>query len=293
MPQHFIRGLSSGTKIVGVFGHPIGHSLSPLMHNTAFALLGLDYIYLAFDVHPHHIEAALRGISALGIVGANVTIPHKETVIPFLDEVAGEASLVGAVNTIVNEGERLVGYNTDIFGFVESLKEFKQELQDTVFTVIGSGGAARAVVYSLTRFFRPKVLYLINRDRGRAEMLRKYAKEKLNYDNVRVFELYSDDAPKKLEESTLIVNATSVGMFPKINECVIDENVLHEDHIVYDLVYNPLETELIRRAAHNGARTMTGLDMLIYQGAKAFEMWTNQQMPLGEIKKVLIEQLTH
>ncbi len=279
-------------KVVGLIGHPIGHTFSPLLHNTAFELLGLDYTYLAFDVHPQYLELALRGVLALGISGANVTIPHKENIMRFLDEVAGEASLIGAVNTIVNEGERLIGYNTDAFGFVESLKLYKDELQDQIVSVIGAGGGAKAVVYGLVKFFRPKMVNIVHRNPERVESFRKYIKDMLNFNQVKTVELFSGDLGEQLAQSKLIVNATPVGMSPKEGESVIDaEEVFGDQQIVYDLIYNPLETKLLRAAKRRGARTINGLDMFIHQGAKSFEIWTNKQMPIEEIRSTIAEKM--
>jgi shikimate dehydrogenase len=279
-------------KVVGLIGHPIGHTFSPLLHNTAFELLGLDYTYLAFDVHPQYLELALRGVLALGISGANVTIPHKENIMRFLDEVAGEASLIGAVNTIVNEGERLIGYNTDAFGFVESLKSYKDELQDQIVSVIGAGGGAKAVVYGLVKSFRPKMINIVHRNPERVESFRKYIKDMLNFNHVKTVELFSGDLGEQLAQSKLIVNATPVGMSPKERESVIDaEEVFGDQQIVYDLIYNPLETKLLRVAKRRGARTINGLDMFIYQGAKSFEIWTNKQMPIEEMKSTIVEKM--
>jgi len=262
------------------------------MHNTAFELLGLNYTYLAFDVHPQYIEPALRGILALGISGVNVTVPHKENVMRFLDEVTGEASLIGAVNTVVSEGERLIGYNTDAFGFVESLKNYKDELQDQVVSLIGAGGGARAVVYGLVKFFRPKTINLVHRNPDRAASFMKYIKNILNFNDVRMVELFSSDLAEHLTNSKLIINATPVGMSPKDTESVIDaEEMITENQIVFDLVYNPLETKLLKLAKRRGARTINGLDMFIYQGAKSFEIWTNKQMPIEGVRRVIMEKM--
>jgi shikimate dehydrogenase len=279
-------------KVVGLVGHPIGHTLFPLMYNTAFEVLDLNYTYLAFDVHPQNVEAALRGVLALGIGGVDIATPHRENVMRFLDEVTGEASLIGAVNVIVNDGERLVGYNTDAFGFVESLRPYKDELQDQVVSLIGAGGGARAAVYGLVKSFRPKLVNLVHRNADRVAAFRKYVKEMLNFNDVRTVELFSKDVAENLANSKLIINATPIGMWPRDTESVIEtDEVFSENQIVFDLVYTPLETKFLQLAKRRGARTISGLDMFVYRGAKSFEIWTDQQMPVEEIRKTITDKL--
>ena len=283
-----ISPLTTTTKTTGVIGHPIGHSLSPLMHNTAFELLKMDYVYLAFDVQAQNLKEALEGLTALGIVGVNVTIPHKETVIPLLDDLSSEARAVGAVNTIVCDGEKLSGHNTDVYGFVEMLKPSKRAIQGEEVSVIGAGGAARAVVYGLTTHFRPKFIHLLNRSVERASTLREFFTDSFGFQQIDVVDLYMPAAHEALLQSKLIVNTTPLGMSPKTDDSPIrEDNCFSKGQILVDLVYNPLETKLIQMAKRRGAKTIGGLEMLLHQGARSFELWTNQKMPLEHIRRKL------
>jgi len=281
------------TKITGLIGHPIGHSLSPLMHNTAFAMLKLDYVYLAFDVVPQYLTEALQGIVALGITGVNVTVPHKEAVIPLLDDLSSEARAIGAVNTIVNEGGKLLGHNTDLHGFVEMMKPLQKTIEGEEMSVIGAGGAARAVIYGLTTHFRPKVIHLLNRSVDRANALREFFAGSFGFRQIDVVDLYMPSTEVVLAQSKLIVNTTPLGMAPKIDDCPIrEQSALTKGQILVDLVYNPPETKLMRLAKLNGVKTFGGMEMLLQQGARSFELWTNKKMPIDAIRRTLHAYLT-
>lgn len=269
-------------------GHPISHSWSPLIHETAFKITKLQNYYAAFDVHPKNLREALKGMIALGIVGCNVTVPHKEAVIEFIDELSADARLVGAVNTIHVENEMLVGYNTDIDGVVEALKPYRDQIDDQSVTIFGAGGGARAVVYSLISYYHPTQIFVINRDTSRAELLKKFFSDSQNYTNIKVVELHNLDEGSVIDLSKLVVNATSVGMFPSI-----DENVMMADpkdldgKIFFDLVYNPIETQFLKTAKKKNAVTVSGIEMLYHQAAKSFEIWTGVSMPLDEVRAKL------
>lgn len=284
--------IDAGTKIVGLIGHPLSHSFSPFIHNKAFEILNLNYRYLAFDVLPENLEDAINGIKALGIIGVNVTIPHKEAVISHLDNIAPEARSIGAVNTIVNTDGVLTGYNTDVFGFSEALKKYKSEVVNTQVVIIGAGGAAKAVIYALITNFQPEKIIIVNRNTSRAELLVKHFVQFTQYDNFSVKPLFTPDITAEIKSSKLIVNATPIGMFPKTDETPIpDKSLLHSGQIVYDLVYNPRETMLLKMAKQKGAKVINGLDMLIFQAAKSFELWTGKEMPVKEIKKDLLQKV--
>lgn len=279
---------SHNTKIVGVIGHPIKHSYSPLMHNIAFELSGLNYIYLPFDVPPSALKDSLKGMVALGIKGFNVTIPLKEKVLPFLKDISEEASIIGAVNTIVNDDGILRGYNTDVLGVTESLLPYKEELQGTTVTVIGAGGASRSVIYSLIRNFKVERINIVNRTEQLAESLKEYFSTKMLFSNIKSYPLVPPDLIDVFRNSKLIVNTTSIGMYPDVDDAAttILESFT-KDQIVFDVVYTPIKTKLLKLAESQGARIITGLKMFVEQGAKSYEIWTGEQMPKDKVYKAL------
>lgn len=276
------------TQIIGIIGHPIKHTYSPLMHNISFELKNLNYIYLPFDVPFNNLKAAIKGMVALGIRGFNITLPHKENIIQYLKNVSEEASVIGAVNTVVNDNGELNGYNTDVYGITESLMPYKDELSGQEVTVVGAGGAARSAVYALIRNFRPKNINIINRTEQKAESLKEYFYSKMHYSDICSYELVPPDLVEVFSNSKLIINATSVGMNPNVDDAITTiPQSFTKGQIVFDFVYNPLQTKLLRIASIEGATVIDGLNMLILQGAKAFELWTGEEMPVDQILKAL------
>jgi shikimate dehydrogenase len=282
------RNTKNLTKLVGIIGHPIAHSWSPLIHGTAFKVTRQNYLYFPFDVLPKNLNDALKGMQALGIVGLNVTVPHKEPVMEFLDEISADARLVGAVNTIFVRNEMLVGHNTDVDGAVAALKPYRDQIANESVVIFGAGGGARAVIYSLIAYFRPAQIFVINRDASRAELLRKFFSDSQNYRNIRAGELHNVDEGNAIESSRLIVNATQVGMFPAVDEVIMaQDNRDYDGKIFFDLVYNPVQTTFLRLAKKRNATTVNGLEMLYQQAAKAFELWTGVAMPLDKVRAKL------
>jgi shikimate dehydrogenase len=276
------------TKIIGLLGHPIKQSYSPFIHNVTVELKKLDYIYLPFDVPAANLKNALKGMIALDIKGFNITIPHKENILQFMNDVSEEASIIGSVNTVVNDDGKLTGYNTDINGILESLNPYKDDILGKEVSVIGAGGSARAVIYTLIRYFKPAVIHIVNRTEQRAEALKKYFSDKMKYDGIKTKELFPPDLVGIFSNSKLIINATPVGMFPDQDDIVTSlENSFIKDQIVFDLVYNPPQTKLLKLAASRGAIPISGLKMLVHQAAKSFELWTNEEMPFDQIYKSL------
>lgn len=277
-----LEHIDYSTKVVGIIGHPIKHSFSPRMHNFTFQLQGLNYIYLPFDVPTSNLQDSLKAMSVLGIRGLNVTIPHKEKIIQFMDHVSEEASTVGAVNTIVNEGNHLFGYNTDINGIVESLNPFKEKISKSTVTVIGAGGAARGVLFALIRNFKVERINLINRTEERSEAIKDYFKDKMHFENIVTFELMAKENLEVYQASNLIINTTSVGMFPNVDDSPTDlVESFHSSQIVFDLIYNPIKTKFLEMAESKGATTINGLKMFVIQGAKSFELWTGKKMDIN------------
>lgn len=276
------------TQLLGLLGHPIKHTYSPFIHNVAIELKKLNYIYLPFDVPVSNLKNALRGMVAFGIKGFNITIPHKENILQFLNDVSDEAAIIGAVNTIVNDHGKLSGYNTDVYGILETLNPYKESINGERVCVVGAGGAARAVIYTLIRYFKPRRVVLINRTEERAESLKNYFKDKMKFDSFKTMELFPPDMISVFKESKLIINATPIGMFPDSDDSITTlEDSFFKDQVVFDLVYNPPQTRLLQIASKKGAITVTGLKMLVYQAAKSFELWTGEQMPVDEIHKSL------
>lgn len=284
--------INAETKIVGLIGHPISHSFSPFIHNNAFEILGLNYKYVTFDVLPEYLKDALKGIIALGIRGVNVTIPHKESIIENLDDVSIEARIIGAVNTIVNENGTLIGYNTDVHGFTESLKEYKEVISNTPAFVFGAGGSARAVIYSLITNFQPERIVIANRNLQRAERIARHFSQVLRYEKFEVKELFLPEIIADIKSSRLVINATPIGMYPNVNDSLVQtDEIFHDGQIVYDLVYNPPISEFLKLARKKGAKIISGVEMLILQASKSFELWTSREMPIAEVKTLLLQKL--
>ena len=271
---------------LGIIGHPIGHSISPLFQQAALDAIGFDGTYQAWDVPPDGVGEFVAGLRAPGTLGINVTVPHKEAVIPFLNEVDDWASTAGAVNTIVNREGRLTGHNTDGIGFLRALREgagFDPRGQAVL--VLGAGGSARGVVYALARAGADR-LTIANRTLERAERLAGISAD----NGVAAVAVALSDAPAAAAEVALIVNCTSMGMVhgPDETGTPLSAADIPATALVNDLVYNPLETPLLREAAQAGAATLGGIQMLVYQGAASFEMWTGHDAPVA----VMLEAAT-
>ncbi len=276
--------LHMNTMLVGLIGHPIKQTYSPFIHNIAFDIKKLDYLYLPFDVPAANLGNAVKGMVALGIKGFNVTIPHKVNIMQLLNNISDEAAGVGAVNTVVNDLGRLSGYNTDVYGVLKSLDKFKSSLSGAEVTVAGAGGSARAVVYTLIKYFKPAGINIVNRTEQKAEAIKKYFSEKMKFDAIKCYELFPQNLFEVFQKSKLIVNATPVGMYPETDDAVISpEKSFNKDQIVFDLVYNPSNTRLLRIASRQGAQVINGTEMLVNQASKSFELWTGETMPVAEI----------
>ena len=276
------------TQVVTLLGHPVEHSLSPRIHNTAFRVQGTNAVYVATPVRPEALRDAVGGLRALQFLGANVTVPHKEAVRPLLDDVSERAAAVGAVNTIVRDGDTLRGDNTDVEGFLAPLvDELGDALDGAPMLVFGAGGAARAVAYGLLDRYRPERLTLVARRPEQAEAL---AADLDGYDARDALRVSTfDDAAPAVRASRLLVNATPLGMAPDRTDQTPwpDADDLGPDHVAYDLVYTPEETRFLREAAERDTITIGGLDMLVGQAAAAYEQWTGQKMPVAAVYETL------
>jgi shikimate dehydrogenase len=277
------------TELVGLLGFPIKQSYSPFIHNVAAELTGTKIIYLPFEVHSSNLKDAIKGMVALGIKGFNITVPHKVKVLEYLNKLSEEAAVIGAVNTITNEMGKLTGYNTDVHGILESLSEFKSNINGNEVSVFGSGGSARAVIYSLIRNFKPKKIYLINRTTEHTESLKQHFKSKMKFDAISVKELNQPNSVEIIGNSSLVVNTTPVGMYPNIDESIVNvSKAFVKDQIVFDLVYNPVKTKFLQLAEANGASVISGLKMLVEQAGKSFTLWTKVEFPAEKVYKSLL-----
>lgn len=275
--------ITGTTRLVGIFGYPVTHSGSPLMHNAAFSHLDLDYVYVPFEVRPEDLQQAVEALRVLNIAGINVTIPHKEAIIPFLDEVSREVGLIGAVNTVKVENNKLKGSNTDVQGFLESLQENGIEPKGMKALVIGAGGASRAVVCALGKAGAGEIV-IVNRTLTRAEEIAEKQNALLGGKNIRCVDL--TEISSQAEAADLIVNTTSVGMKAD-DPLLLDPEVLTPRHRVVDIIYKPPETSLLREARLRGAVTLNGMGMLVNQGALSFELWTGIAPPRSLMRQAL------
>jgi len=263
--------IDSTTEVFGLIGHPVKHSLSPLIHNSSFEKIGFNGVYVVFDVAPELLETAVKGLKALGVKGFNVTVPHKEKVMNHLDFVTKEAERIGAVNTVVNENGILKGYNTDVQGFIEALREEKEEVRGRKAVVLGAGGAAKAVCFALAKEGIDSII-IANRTLDKAKVLAEYIKEefKVKCDYCSIEEV------EKFNEIDMLINTTSVGMHPEVGNSPVSEEVVAKANFVYDLIYNPSETLFLKYARKNGVKSANGLSMLVNQANYAFYLWTGK-----------------
>ncbi|MFW9829224.1 MAG: shikimate dehydrogenase [Promethearchaeota archaeon] len=277
--------ITAQTDILGVIGHPIEHSMSPIMHNAAIRDLNLDYIYLAFDIPPNNLKDAIKGIRALNIKGINVTLPHKEKVMQFLDNIDVIAQKINSINAIKNEDGLLTGKNFDSEGAKEALLNAGCTLSGKKVIILGAGGAAKAISYSLA--LEAEKIVIINRTEDRAKRLVSELK-KFNIESKKYNE---ETIREEIKNADILINATPVGMFPSMETTPISRNLLHSGLFVFDLIYNPLETQLLKDSKEIGCRVLGGLDMLVYQGALAFEWWINKKPNIELMKRKVIEYL--
>ena len=284
------KRITGHTELIGLMAYPIRHSSSPAMHNAAFAKLGLDYAYLAFEVDNDSLEGAVQGIRSLKLVGSNVSMPNKTVVHKYLDKLSPAAEMCGAVNTIVNEDGVLTGHITDGTGYMMSLKDNGVDVIGKKMTIVGAGGAATAIEIQAALDGVAEISIFNRKDEFRAnaeETVRKI-NEKTNC-KAQLFDLADlDKLKEEIASSYLFTNATGMGMKPLEGQTYIpDKSFLRPDLIVSDVVYYPRETELLRMAKEVGCKTMNGLGMMLFQGAAAFKMWTGEDMPIEYMKEKL------
>ncbi|MDI6842221.1 MAG: shikimate dehydrogenase [Methanothermobacter wolfeii] len=279
--------ITGRTRVTGIIGHPLSHSLSPQMHNAAFRSLDMDWVYVPFPVRPEKLGRAVRGLEALNVRGVNVTIPHKEAVIEYVDELHETASLIGAVNTLEFDDGTVRGYNTDADGCLRALEEVTSVRNSSVL-ILGAGGAARACAFRLALAGASGIL-ILNRTPERAHSLAGDIWEKLGFD---VSSGGYDLIPEAAVDADIIIDTTPVGMHPHTDdEALVTAELMHEGMVVYDLVYNPVRTVLLREAEKASAVPVSGLKMLVYQGAESFRIWTGRKAPVDVMEEAVLEGL--
>ena len=267
--------IDSHTSLFGLFGNPVAHSLSPVMHNQAFAAVGYNGVYLAFRIRD--LDSAVKSIKALNFKGVSITIPHKVAIMDYLDEVDATAATIGAVNTIVNQKGKLIGYNTDCHGALEALRT-KTTIDGKSVAIIGAGGAARAIGFGLISV--GGCVTILNRSRANGE--------RLAADLNAEFLPLSDCRPQQYE---ILINTTPIGMHPETNATPIPKKNLSKDTVVMDIVYNPLKTRLLKEAEKKKCRTINGVSMFVFQGAYQFELWTGKKAPIDIMQNSVLEAL--
>ncbi|MBY0061386.1 shikimate dehydrogenase [Priestia aryabhattai] len=288
------KNIDGKTKLVGLLATPIGHSLSPRMHNLGYTLAGLNYAYLAFEVGNGELEATVNGLKAAGVAGFNVSMPNKMKVLDYLDELDDSAKYTRASNTVVNRDGKLIGYNTDGLGYVKNLMEHGVQLKDQKVTLVGSGGAATPIAIQLAQSGIREISIFARNDQYFSQ-----AEENINYINnemkefgvkANIFPLEDKGAfRREVAESAILANGTSLGMKPLGDLSIIDDtlDVLRTDLVVTDVVYNPQKTKLLTQAEEAGAKTINGLGMMLWQGALAFKLFTGVDMPVKQVKEIL------
>ncbi|MEH2420854.1 MAG: shikimate dehydrogenase [Nostoc sp.] len=300
--------ITGKTRLLGVIGHPVEHSRSPVMHNAALAQLvvrvasrrediahlGLDYVYLPFPIAPENLEIAIAGFAAIGVVGFNVTIPHKQAIIPLLSEITPLAQTIGAVNTVSRQNNQWVGTNTDIEGFIAPLQTtYKQDWSQKVAVILGNGGAARAVVAGCHQLGFAKI-HVVGRNVQRLQEFGKSWSNSPISENLQVHQW--EELPKLISQANLLVNTTPIGMYPKVDESPLSAGEianLPTGAIAYDLIYIPKPTQFLEQAEKQGAIVIDGLEMLVQQGVAALKIWLQQEtIPVEVMRQALLNHLS-
>ncbi len=281
--------ITGKTKVTGIIGWPVNHSLSPVMHNAAFEYLDLDYCYVPFAVKKASLDIAFRAISILHIVGLNVTIPYKESVLPYLSEISTEAKIIGAVNTIKVVDDRLIGYNTDGIGFTAALKEVGYPLRDLRLLILGAGGAARAVVFQSAADGAGEII-IANRTVNKAMAIKKQIENYFSSARIKAIGISADELKNDVDRVDIVVNTTSLGL--KMEDPLpIPKELMRPGLFICDLIYNPPETALIKYAKESGNHCINGLGMLLHQGAASFRIWTEVESPVEVMRQALVDAL--
>ena len=288
--MHIITGK---TKLLGIIGDPVEHSLSPVMQNAAINHLGLDYIYVPFSVKGENLEQAIAGFKAIDLVGFNVTIPHKQAIMSFLTEITPTAKMIGAVNTVWRTETGWKGTNTDVTGFIAPLKAMSRNWSEMNPVVLGNGGAARAVIAGLAELGCSEI-NLIGRNKDKLVIFDQSWQNSPQITQLLKIH-YWENLPGLLPKADLIVNTTPVGMYPNVDRSPIEASLMKKlplNAIAYDLIYTPSPTQFLSLAQEQGATIIDGAEMLVQQGASALEIWLQQPVPVKVMRETLLQQLS-
>ncbi len=292
MLNHHKPLITGKTKLLGVIGYPVEHSLSPVMHNAAISELGVDFIYLPFPIKPEDLHRAIDGLEAIGVVGLSVTIPHKQAILPLLSEIEPIAAAVGAVNTVIRKNNKWIGTNTDIAGFISPLQNLDRDWSQTVAVILGNGGAARAVVAGCTELDCGEI-HVVGRNQDKLEQFQASWENSPLEVNLKVHTW--DKLPQLIPQANLLVNSTPIGMYPNVEQSALSAEQMQNlpgDAIAYDLIYTPNPTQFLQQAQQVGATAIDGLEMLVQQGAVALKMWLNREtVPVDVMRQALREHL--
>lgn len=285
--------ITGKTKLLGVIGHPVEHSLSPVMHNAALAKLGLDYVYLPFPISPENLATAIAGFASIGIFGFSITIPHKQAILPLLSTISPIAQVIGAVNTVTREGDTWVGTNTDVEGFIAPLQTtYHQDWSQKKAVILGNGGAARAVVAGCIQLGLAEI-HVVGRNWQKLQAFRQSWQNSPFADQFQIHEW--TELPNLLHQANLLVNTTPIGMYPHINDSPLSRqeiSYLPQEAIVYDLIYIPKPSKFLHLAETQGAIIIDGLEMLVQQGAAALKIWLQREtVPVTEMRQALHNHL--
>jgi len=280
--------IGAATRICAVIGDPIAHSLSPAIHNAAFRALGLDWAYVAFRVAPNRIGDAAAGVRGFGIRGLSVTIPHKVAIIPHLDAVDEIARWVGSVNTVVNDDGTLTGYTTDGHGALEAFRAAGTTTAGKRVLLLGSGGAARAIAFAVARDAAPASIEILGIDERERKVL---AADLVQKSRVSVSAGPMERLEQAIGRAEFLIQATPIGMHPKEDATLVPAPLLRRALVVFDAVYTPLRTRLLREAEAAGAMTIPGVGMFVHQAAVQFKLWTGLDAPIDVMEKVLLDHL--
>ncbi len=284
--------ISGKTALTGLIGSPVAHSISPKMHNLAFQALGLDCVYLAFDLGSSDFEKAIEGLREIGILGFNITMPYKNRIVDFMDELTPAARLTGACNTVTVRDGRMIGHTTDGVGFMDSVRDYGHDITGKTMSILGAGGAALPIIAQAALDGVTEINIFRRKRPGAFEKTVSFAEnvqEKTGC-TVNVFDFSdSDQMRKSFSSSAILVNATNVGMAPDTDACPVpDASFLHPDLIVYDIIYNPRRTKLLDMAKDAGCPAHNGESMILFQGAASFQCWTGMDMPVDLIRSQII-----
>lgn len=277
-----LTDLNGETKLACVIGNPVKHSMSPIMYNTAIDYLSLNYTYLAFEIQENQIEDTIKAFRTLNACAINVTMPFKQTVMPFLDEIDKSAELIGSVNTIINDDGKFIGYNTDGKGYVNLVKSHDITISGKKIVLVGVGGAGRSIAIELALENVSELVLLANNQNSAKSVYDTL--EPLGYNNIKVLPLTQENLKNELIDADMLINCTSVGMNPNPDNSIIeDESILHKNLVVSDIIYHPHKTKLLTQAENIGCTTIGGVGMLFHQGAIGFKLWTGYEIPLDYV----------